>query len=479
MARRDRSNEDRGTSDDRRHGGGPGMGPGVGGPGMGSGGPERGRGRGGKKPRIAHDAPDSQNITLFSEDGDNAFAESVEQGHRVDPRAQKIFIMCVITVAVFAIALVIPKNMLNEALTYGGYNQGYTFSWFVEDLQANVNGVVGIFTGHDAEVGYSYVLFRYIIIILTGAGLALCGAVYQGSFKNALVSPSSMGVMSGASAGMLLWVLFYVNDTCSNVPWISNIDAELKSAITAGSDPWEYLWASYSMSLYSFAGCFLIAGIVLLTMMLSKKSSTSGLMIIITGQVVGGIIGSVTGMVRYYMTEVDGFEDKLELLNNISIGSFYRDYSWIDVVAVGIPIILCVIVVMKLRQHMMVLSMGNEQARSMGVDSKFTQLAVVAASTLLTAIIICFCGRVGFVGFFIPHLARRMVGPNFKFLLPASMALGGLFVMAAFLIVSCTLGPEYETMVGMFISIGGSAIFLVQALRGVGGGGGLGRGVPR
>ena len=432
--------------------------------------------RGNRAPQVAHDAPTSQNISLFDE-GDNEYAESVSSGHRIDPRAQKIFVACVVLVVMYVIALIIPKDMLNEALTQSGYNQGYTFSWFVESLQSNINGIVAVFTGHDEEVGYSLVMYRYVIIALSGAGLALCGAVYQGSFRNVLVSPSSMGVMSGASAGMMLWLIFYVNDECTNVPWITNISSNLSSTISAGGDPWEYLWASYSMSIYSFLGCFLIAGLVLATMAFSKKGSTSGLMIIITGQVFGGIIGSFTSMFRYYMTEVEGFEGKLELLNATAIGSFYRNYSWIDIVAVGVPVILCVVVVMLLRQRMMVLSLGNEAARSMGVDSKRTQIAVVAVSTLLTAIIISFCGRIGFVGFLVPHLARRMVGPNFKFLLPASMALGGLFVLVAYLVVSVTLGPDYETMVGMFISIGGAAIFLVQAFRGVGGGGGIGRGV--
>ena len=433
---------------------------------------------GGKQPRVKRDAPTAQNISLF-EDGDNEFAESIAQGHRIDPRAQKIFIMGVVLVALYAIALVIPKNMLNEAMTQSGYHQGYTFSWFVESLQSNVNGIVAAFTGHDGEVHYSLTIFRYLVIALSGAGLAACGAVYQGSFRNALVSPSSMGVMSGASAGMILWILFYVKDDASNVPWAVNIDAGLQSTITAGGDPLQYLWASYSLCIYSFVGCALIAGLVLATMAFSKKGSTSGLMIIITGQVFGGIVGSATSMIRYYMTEVEGFESKLQIMNAISIGSFYRNYTWIDIVAVGIPLILCIGVVLLMRQRMMVLSLGNEEARSMGVDSKRTQIAVVAVSTLLTAIIISFCGRIGFVGFLIPHLARRMVGPNFKFLLPAAMVLGAMFVMAAYLIVSCTLGPEYETMVGMFISIFGSALFLVQALRGAGGGGGLGRGVPR
>lgn len=439
----------------------------------------RGRnGRGGGNPQATRNVPTAENISLFDED-QNAYAASVQAGHRIDPRAQKIFVMGVILVAFYAIALVIPKDMLNEALTQSGYNTGYTFSWFVSSLQENVNGIVGFVTGHDAEVGYSYIVFRYLIIIMAGAGLAVCGAVYQGSFRNALVSPSSMGVMSGAGAGMMLWVLFYVNDECTNVPWVSNVVSGATSTISAESDFWGYLWAQYSMCIYSFIGCALIAGLVLMTMILSKRASTSGLMIIITGQVFGGIIGSFTSIVRYYMTEVDGYSAKLELLNMTSIGSFYRDYSWIDIVAVGIPIVLCLVVVLRLRQRMMALSLGHEEARSLGVDSKRTQIAVVAVATLLTAIIVSFCGRIGFVGFLIPHLARRFVGPSFKYLVPASMVLGGLFVLIAYLIVACTLGPDYETMVGMFISIGGAAIFLVQALRGAGGGGGIGRGIFR
>ena len=434
-----------------------------------------------KRPRqhegqsVRYDAPTAQNITLFDTE-DNEFADAVKQGHRIDPRARKIFIACVALVVVYVVALIVPKDMINSTIINSGYNKGYTFSWFVEDLQANVNGIIAAFTGHDAEVGYSGVMFRYVVIALTGAGLALCGAIYQGSFRNALVSPASMGVMSGASAGTMLWLLFYVNDECTNVPWITNVASGVESVITKGGDPVAYLWASYSLCIYSFIGCFAIAGLVLITMAFSKKNSTSGLMIIITGQVFGGLIGAFTSALRYYLTEVPGYEAKLQLMNAMQVGSFYRDYSIIDIVAVGIPVILCVIVAFLFNQRMMVLSFGNEEARSMGVDSKRTQIIVVAVSTLLTAILISFCGSIGFVGFFVPHLARRMVGPNFKFLLPGSMAIGALFVTSAYLIVSMTLGPDYERMVGMFISIGGAAVFLVQALRGVGGGGGLGRG---
>lgn len=456
---------------------------------------------------ILHDAPTGENISLFDGDaeGGNKYRESVQAGHRIDPRAQKIFVACVVLVLLYAVALIFPKDVINESLHNGGWNNGYTFSWFLSDLMANVNGVVSIVTGHAGDVASSIMsgtadsslrgatdmetVFRYLIIALSGAGLALCGAVYQGSFRNALVSPSSMGVMSGASLGMILWLIFYVDDQCSNVPWASNVSSSIQTSAALAQDPLAYLWGMYSYSIYTFIGCAAVAGLVMLSMALSKKNTTSGLMIIIMGQAFGGILAGITTCIRYYITVMAedsssgsvAWAAKLDLLNSTAIGSFFRDYSFIDVVAVGIPILLCVLVVLAYNQRLMVLSFGNEEARSMGVDSKRTQLVVVGVCTLLTAIIICFCGRVGFVGFLVPHLARRAVGPNFKYLLPASMAFGAVFVTGAYLVVSVLLGPDYETMVGMFISIFGAAVFLVQTLRGVSRGGGLsdGFGLPR
>jgi iron complex transport system permease protein len=117
---------------------------------------------------------------------------------------------------------------------------------------------------------------------------------------------------------------------------------------------------------------------------------------------------------------------------------------------------------------MMLLAFEEGESRTMGIDARRMQIVVVGLCTLLTAIIVSFCGAVGFVGFLVPHLARRLVGPNFKYLLPASVVLGGVFVLGAYLLLMVTLGGSYQTMLGMFISIGGAAVFLVTALRGRG-----------
>ena len=105
----------------------------------------------------------------------------------------------------------------------------------------------------------------------------------------------------------------------------------------------------------------------------------------------------------------------------------------------------------------------------MGVETRRLRIATVCIATLATAVIVSFCGRIGFVGFLVPHLARRLVGPNFAYLMPASLVLGGAFVLASFVLVTMTLGEAYATMTGAFVSVGGAAVFLVTALRGGGG----------
>ena len=367
-------------------------------------------------------AATADNIVLDEDARRNVYADSVDEGHKVDRRAQVIFVLCIALVALYFFGLVVPKNLFNPNLHQSGYAAGYSFSWFVDDLIANVNGLVSVLLGHDdAPVAFSSTMVRYLIIAMTGAGLALCGAVYQGSFRNALVSPSTLGVMSGATAGMMLWVVFFVDDDGTNVPWLSTYAGQ-------SGDFLAQLASNYSLSAISFLGCLIVVGVVLAIMRLSSSGSTSPVFMIITGQIIGGVMGALSNTIRYFYVYSNPYGAKAELLTELQIASFYRTYTWIDLVLVGIPIVITLVVIMKLRRRMQVLSLGENEARALGVDSKRMQVLVVGLCTLLTAILISFCGMVGFVGFLVPHLARRLVGPDFSYLLPAATVLGGVFV---------------------------------------------------
>lgn len=396
----------------------------------------------------------------------NVYAEARRAGHRVDDRLQVLFVIAVVGAVVLLLGLVVPQHIFDEGLHHSGYNDGYTFAWFARDLQENVNALFGFFVGDPsvgAPVGNS--LITYAVILLAGGGLALCGALYQSTFRNALVTPSTLGVMSGAVLGMGLWVVFFYQEDASYGLWF---EGEGAASAAPAAEGLEAIWQSYGLSLCSFAGCVVVVGLVLLAVRLAAGKSSSGIMMIVTGQVIGGVMGAVMETLRYYYITVDPEGEKALMLKELQISSFYRVYTPLDIAMVGLPLLLLFVFVMGNRRQLTLLAFSEGEARSMGVETRRLRYGVVALATLLTAIIVSFCGRVGFVGFIVPHLARRLVGANLAYLLPASLLLGGVFVLTAYVLMNIVLGPAYTTMAGMFVSIAGAVVFLATALKGKG-----------
>lgn len=401
-------------------------------------------------------------ISIASDAGENVYAETRRKNHRRTRNKQIIFIMGIALIALYLIVLIAPRGILGTVVNSA--QNGYTLSWFIVDMQENLEGITAVITGQDmGQKSYTLLMIRYVIIALAGAGLALCGAVYQGAFKNALVTPSTLGVMSGSSLGMMIFVVFLYNGATSTEFIMSGASA---SDGTSG-DFLSYILSSYGFALTSFLGCLLVVAIVLGIARATGKMS-SGIIMIIAGQCVGAVISAVVNAVRYYYLTVDPTGDIANLLTELQVSSFFRSYGIADIIAIAVPLLITFAVVMALGPKMMTLALDEAEVRSIGIDATKTRVIAVALCTLLTAIIVSFCGMIGFVGFLVPHLARRIVGPHFRDLLPASLLLGALFVLSAYALVAIFLGAAFETVSGMFISIGGAAVFLVTALSGKG-----------
>lgn len=394
---------------------------------------------------------------------DNVYAKAREEGHLVDRRVQAIFVIAVAALVIVAIGLVVPQHIFDEGLHNSGYYDGYSLSWFMGDLSNNFASLFAFFTGNFEEGSYTASCFiTFIVVAIAGAGLAVCGSLYQTTFRNALVTPSSLGVMNGAILGMAIWVMFFFNEDVSHGLWFEN--ATLGE--TSGAGMLDSLWQNYGLALCSFAGCVIVVGLVVLAVRAAGGKSSSGIMMIVVGQVIGGVLGAFVQTLRYYYVTVDPDGAQAEMLMQLQISSFYRTYTLIDVVMVSLPLIALFAFVMLFRKKLMLLTFSEMEARSMGVDPMKMRYLTVGLATLLTAIIVSFCGRVGFVGFIVPNLARRLVGPNLAYLLPASLVLGGAFVLGAYVVMNIFLGGEFSTMTGMFISIAGACVFLFTVLRG-------------
>jgi iron complex transport system permease protein len=438
--------------------------------------------------------PTAANIIL-ADDEENIFASAVDKGHRIDKRAQKIFILVVIVLAVYIIGLILPEGlffkMTIQARGGGGGSNEYTFSLFLLEMQENIQAIIATITGNASELPAGKTvgaldITRFIVVIFAGAGLAVSGAVYQGTFRNALVAPSTLGVMTGAQVGLVVFIFLFVDNSLSqhpDMPWwfdypvfpdmMTSFDATGGSTDRYISDHGfsrfgATLWHYYGNALFAFVGCLVVVGLVLLTMKLAKRKQTSGIFLIIAGQVIAGLLSSFMGLALYFYQVTSPETPRLEGLIKLQAASFWRQVGWLDILAIFIPLVITFFVVMRLRHRMQLLAFSEGESRSMGVDVKRMRIIVIGLTTLLTAIIISFCGVIGYVGFLVPHLARRLVGPNFKYLLPASLVLGGVFLLSAFVLVNTLLGSQYTEMTGIFVSIGGAAVFLFTALKGGG-----------
>jgi iron complex transport system permease protein len=178
----------------------------------------------------------------------------------------------------------------------------------------------------------------------------------------------------------------------------------------------------------------------------------------ILGLVLGGILVSSlfqsgTSIIKY----VADSTDKLPEITFWLMGSFSR-VQQSDLLVAIIPMAAGFIILMLQSWKLNVLSFGDDEARALGVNTKIVRLIVIFASTLLTSVSVAIAGIIGWVGLVIPHLARAIVGPNYKVLLPTSM-----FIGAGYLLIIDNLSrliSAFEMPIGILTSLLGVPFFV-------------------
>lgn len=231
---------------------------------------------------------------------------------------------------------------------------------------------------------------RALMAILVGAALALSGTVYQGVFKNPLVSPDLLGVSAGACVGA-------------------------SAAILLG------------MGSFGIQLCALATGLtaVFLTTSLPRLfRNQSTLMLVLSGIIVSGLMNAVIGLLKF----VADTDTKLAELTYWMMGSI-AGATINDIKSVIIPVSVCAAVLVRLRWRVNILSLGDEQARILGVDVKKTRHLIILCTTLLTASVVSVSGTIGWIGLVIPHLSRMLAGHDNTRTIPVSLFLGACFML--------------------------------------------------
>lgn len=261
---------------------------------------------------------------------------------------------------------------------------------------------------------------RVGVVMLVGAALAVAGASYQGMFKNPLTSPDLLGASAGASLGACLALLWGL----------------------AG----EYV------QLFAFLGGMLAVGMAVWLNRQVDYDPTLGL--VLAGILVSTLFQSGMSMVKF-LADAD---DKLPTITFWLMGSF-ANVNASDFLVSLPPMLVGFVILMSQSWKLNVLSFGDEEARAMGVKTGSTRLLVIFASTLITSASVAVAGIVGWIGLVIPHLARAIVGPNYKVLLPCSMVVGAVYLLLVDNIAR--LAMTVEVPIGILTAILGVPFFVV------------------
>lgn len=249
--------------------------------------------------------------------------------------------------------------------------------------------VTTTWTPVDEQIVLAVRLPRIVLAALSGAGLGLCGAALQGIYRNPLVEPSIVGAAPGAAFGGALALL------------IAEGAGQLGFAFAGG--------------LIALAMVHLIAGF---------SGRMSVLALVLAGVVVGAFFSALVSLTQYLANP----ETTLPAIVYWLMGSF-ATASWTKL-AIAAPLILAGGAgLWLLRFRIDVLSLGDEEAAALGVRVAPTRATVLGLIALITAAVVASCGVVSWVGLIAPHLARMLVGPAHRLLLPAAAMIGAILLV--------------------------------------------------
>ncbi len=231
---------------------------------------------------------------------------------------------------------------------------------------------------------------RVVAAMLVGGGLSLAGASFQGLFRNPLVSPDILGVSAGAGLGAAIGILI-------------------------SGDPGMIQISAFAFGIVAVAITYGIGRVY-------RNSST--LVLVLAGIIVGSLFSALLSLAKYVADPYDTLPAIVFWL----MGSLSA-VSGADVIAIAGPIILGSLCLFLVRWRINLLSVGEEEAQALGLDTKKMTIVLIVASTVVTASAVCISGIVGWVGLVVPHVGRMLVGPDFRKLIPVSAILGASFLL--------------------------------------------------
>jgi len=261
---------------------------------------------------------------------------------------------------------------------------------------------------------------RVVAAVLVGGALAVAGTAFQGLFRNPLVSPDILGASSGAALGAVLGIYFSLG--------VIGIEG-----------------LAFAGGLVAVAAVYVIGSLL--------HSRDPILVLVLTGVVVGALLGAGVGLVKYLADPYN----QLPAMTFWLLGSLAAT-TVADLLPLTGPVAVGTIVLIALRWRLNVMSLPEDEARALGLATGPFRIAIVAAATLVTSASVATSGIIGWVGLVVPHLARALVGPDFPRLIPTAALLGGGYLL--FIDTLARTAAPVEIPLGILTAIIGTPFFI-------------------
>ncbi|MDT0635578.1 iron ABC transporter permease [Spectribacter hydrogenoxidans] len=288
--------------------------------------------------------------------------------------------------------------------------------------------LLGIGPGDDSQTAMiveAIRLPRALLTALVGALLAICGAAMQGLFRNPLADPSLIGVTAGASVGASLMIVF--SGTLAGIAGLSLI------------------------SLGAFAGG---AGAVALVYRLATgPGGTSVATMLLAGIAIAALAGSAGGLLEFYASN--------EMLRRISLWRMggLEGANWLRVGIVGVIAALVLTLLPAQARALNALLLGESEARHLGIPVNAVKRRLILMTAAGVGVSVAVAGAITFVGLVVPHIVRMLIGPDHRWLLPASAMAGAVLLLWADILARTLVAPT-ELPVGLLTALLGAPFFI-------------------
>ena len=332
-------------------------------------------------------------------------------------------------------------------------------AYVMKIARQNIQNFYEFVIGNGTPGSIDLQILRYLIVGLVGASLAACGALLQGTFRNVLAGPSTLGVQSGGTLGNMIYVLFFMG-TSTSVVTIYRYDDIASTAEQAS------FFSRNIQQLFVLGGC--IGGVLLVlgVATIAGRGKVSSSAMILAGTVFSSLIGSFCGLIQYYIITMNPSDMRIQEIRSLSMGSLDRAYSLEHFLSMAVVLIPCIVILALLAGKMNLLSFGEASAWTMGLNVKRYKILMMVFSTVMTAVVTAYVGHIGFIGFMAPQLVRKAAGTDFRRLFPASVAVGALLLT---LIYDVARLFGMTNSLNLFTSVIGSVAMLIILLKKRGG----------